>query len=176
MADTHKDLNYLRFYYASQDSLKDKDILKNQAFDQYKNNVAGLFFFPAAFQLMQISRYNRPEMATQYYFLRRMKIVSLLGATAAIYLERQQLEKKWDYYNKFYPEPTQLQRTLVEEAAMFKEREARGLTEQSLQDKKFIDPVTQKTYEQMYQLPPTNTMEGNADVNPSSIQNHYGSS
>ena len=29
MADTHKDLDYLRFYYASEESLKDKDALKN---------------------------------------------------------------------------------------------------------------------------------------------------
>ena len=126
--------------------------------------------------MMQIARYNRPEMSAQYYFFRRMKIFSLLGASAAIYLEKQQLEKKWEYYDKFYPEPTQLQRTLVEEAAMFKEREARGITETSLEEKKFIDPRTQKTYEQMYQLPPTPTLEGNADANPASIKTHYGSS
>ena len=35
MADTHKDLEWLRFYYASEESLKDKDLLKNQAFAQY---------------------------------------------------------------------------------------------------------------------------------------------
>ena len=29
MADTHKDLDYLRYYYASEESLKDKDSLKN---------------------------------------------------------------------------------------------------------------------------------------------------
>ena len=45
-------------------------------------------------------------MQDQYYFLRRMKIFSLLGASAAIYLEKQKLEKKWEYYDKFYPEPT----------------------------------------------------------------------
>ena len=36
MADTHKDLEYLRFFYASEDSLKDKDILKNEAFNKYQ--------------------------------------------------------------------------------------------------------------------------------------------
>ena len=36
MADTHKDLDYLRFYCASEESLKDKDLLKNQAFEKYK--------------------------------------------------------------------------------------------------------------------------------------------
>ena len=67
---------------------------------------------------------------------------SILGSFAAIYMEKLSLEKKWDYYDKFYPEPTQLQRTLVEEAYMMKEREARGLTEESMEDKRVIDPET----------------------------------
>ena len=48
MADTRKELPYLRFYHASNDSLKDKDILKHQAFEKYKSNVAWLFFIPAS--------------------------------------------------------------------------------------------------------------------------------
>ena len=35
MADTHKDLDYLKFFYSSEESLKDKDILKNQAYTKY---------------------------------------------------------------------------------------------------------------------------------------------
>ncbi len=30
MADNHKDLEWLRFFYASDESLKDKDILNNE--------------------------------------------------------------------------------------------------------------------------------------------------
>ena len=37
---------------------------------------------------------------------------------------------------------------------MFKEREARGIKEKTLEEKKVIDPETQKMYEQMYMLPP----------------------
>ena len=48
MADTHKDLEYLRFFFASDESLKDKDILKNEAFTKYQHNVAMLFLAPAA--------------------------------------------------------------------------------------------------------------------------------
>ena len=47
MADTHKDLDYLRFFFASEESLKDKDILKNQAFSNYQKNAAMLFAIPA---------------------------------------------------------------------------------------------------------------------------------
>ena len=59
MADTHKDLDYLRFYYVSEESLKDKDYLKNQAFEKYKQNVGLLFAVPAALQLAHIGTVNR---------------------------------------------------------------------------------------------------------------------
>ena len=35
MSDTHKDLDYLRFYFASEESLKDKDLLKSESFNEY---------------------------------------------------------------------------------------------------------------------------------------------
>ena len=61
-------------------------------------------------------------------------------------------------------------------AKMFKEREARGIREKTLEEKKIIDPETQKLYEQMYMLPPQRFPEGEQDVNPASIGNHYGKS
>ena len=47
MADTHKDLDYLRYYHASEESLLDKDLMKAQAFDKYTTNVNVLFAIPA---------------------------------------------------------------------------------------------------------------------------------
>ena len=35
MADTIKDLNFLRYYYSSEESLMDKDILKHEAWKTY---------------------------------------------------------------------------------------------------------------------------------------------
>ncbi len=51
MADLVKDVKYLRYYYSSEDSLKDKDILKNQSFQNYATKVSSLFLIPAAFQV-----------------------------------------------------------------------------------------------------------------------------
>jgi hypothetical protein len=51
MADLVKDVKYLRYYYSSEDSLKDKDILKNQSFQKYATRVGTLFLLPAAFQV-----------------------------------------------------------------------------------------------------------------------------
>ena len=49
MADLTKDLDYLRYYYSSDASLKDKDLLKTQAFEKYERNVSALFLVPATF-------------------------------------------------------------------------------------------------------------------------------
>ena len=47
MADTHKDLDALRYYFASESSLKDKDRLKNAAYADYKTRVVALASLPA---------------------------------------------------------------------------------------------------------------------------------
>lgn len=51
MADLVKDVKYLRYYYTSEDQLKDKDILKNQSFQKYASSVSTLFLVPSVFQL-----------------------------------------------------------------------------------------------------------------------------
>ena len=92
---------------------------------------------------MQISKINQAGFANQYRFLRQMKLFALMGATACVFLEKDKLEKKWRYYERFYPEPTQLQKTLVQEAYLVKERDARGIVDKTLEEKKYIDPETE---------------------------------
>ena len=115
-------------------------------------------------------------MIHNFRYARNLKIFSLIGATACVWNEKLTMEKKWRYYDRFYPEPTQLQRSLVQEAQIFKEREALGIQEKSLSEKRIINPETQKIYEQMYQLPPQRYPEAEQDFNPAAIKTHYGSS
>ena len=51
MGDLVKDVKYLRYYHSSDDSLKDKDILKNQTFTRYSKHVSTLFMIPFGLQL-----------------------------------------------------------------------------------------------------------------------------
>ena len=132
--------------------------------------------FPALLQLLQITKINKAAELGTYKYLRQLKMVALLGAGAACMYEKYYLEKKWMYYDRFYPEPTQLQRSLVQEAHMFADRESRGVVEQTLEERSVLDPETAKIYESMYQLAPQTFAEPEADVNPASIQSHYGSS
>ena len=102
---------------------------------------------PAALQVAQISTINRSSQVSLFKYVRHLKVLALMGSFACVWHEKHTLEKKWQYYNRFYPEPTQLQRSLVTEAQMYREREAMGVKEESIQDKAHIDPDTQKRYE-----------------------------
>ena len=119
---------------------------------------------------------NTPSKAGLHKWFRQCKFVAFFGALAAIGHEKYMLDKKFAYYNKFYPEPTHLQRSLVQEAQMFKKREALGIPEKSMDDKKYLDPETQKKYEQFYMLPPQRNPEAEQDQNPAVVGSHWGKS
>ena len=85
-------------------------------------------------------------------------------------LQKWDLEKKWTYLNRVYPEPTELQKTLYRDAMMFKEQKYQ---EKSIEERTKLDATTVKIYEQMYRLPAQNTLEPDEDVNAASIKTHY---
>ena len=120
---------------------------------------------------------NKPSRIQYYRYFRNVKLFTFFGSFAAIFNEKLLLEKKWRYFDRVYPEPTQLQRTLIAEAEVVRDLEAAGkLKEKSLDDKRHIDPETLKVYESMYQLPPQRYPDAEKDWNPSKIKSHYGSS
>ena len=105
---------------------------------KYSNNCSILFAVPAYFQMQQLRYLNCPVSAAHYRYYRYLKTFALIGATFCWFMEKSHLEKKWAYYNRYYPEPTQLQKSLSIEAQIAKEREARGFVEQTLEEKKII--------------------------------------
>ena len=50
MADLMKDVNYLRFYFSSDDAQKDKDWCKNAAYESYSRKATALFSVPLLLQ------------------------------------------------------------------------------------------------------------------------------
>ena len=80
MSDLVKDIKYLRYYYTSEDSLKDKDILKNKSYFKYVKRVEYLFLVPLTFQLWQISLVNNLDKVALYNKVRVFKILTLVGA------------------------------------------------------------------------------------------------
>jgi hypothetical protein len=85
--------------------------------------------------------------------VRAFKTITFAGALALGTYEMWSLRKQWTYYDRFYPEPTELQKTLLRDAMMFKERtyQASSIDEKLL---KVEDPEVRLIYSQMYQLPP----------------------
>ena len=122
MSDLLKEVNYLRYYFASDDAMKDKDFCKNEAFQEYSNKTQALFVIPMAFQMWQISLANVAEKVSLYKQVRMFKSAAFIGACSIGLWEYSNLRKKMTMYDRFYPEPTELQRKLMLEAAMFKEQ------------------------------------------------------
>ena len=170
MSDLVKDIKYLRFYHQPNDALKDKDILKNQSFRKYAHNVQTLFLIPLGLQFWQLLLVNNVEKASIYRRVRIMKCLTFVAAVGLSTNEKLKLEKQWDFYNRFYAEPTELQKQLFREAMLFKE----GVYQQkSDEERTKLDADTAKVYEQLYRLPAQRYPDADDNPNPPSIQTHY---
>ena len=166
MGDLVKDVKYLRFYHTSEEMSKDKDILKNQTFDAYSNRVGTLFLLPLGFQFWQLTLVNNFEKLALYRKVRVLKALSFMGAVAFGVKEKLNLEYQWQYYDRFYPEATELQKTLTREAMAFKEGAFQTSTPQ-------LDLDTERIYESMYRLPAQSYPDPDDNPNPPTIKKHY---
>ena len=121
MSDLAQQAKYLRYYYTSEETLQDKDIQKNQTYEQYAQRVGALFLVPLGIQFWQLSLVNNFEKAALYRKVRILKTLTFGGALMLGLHQKWDLEKKWTYLNRIYPEPTELQKTLYRDAMIFKE-------------------------------------------------------
>ena len=81
------------------------------------------------------------------------------------------LRKKMNYYDRFYPEPTELQRKLAQEALIYKEK---AYKEESIEERmaKVQDPEMALRYSQFYQLAPQNHNIAEEEFNAADHQQH----
>ena len=66
MSDLLKEVNYLRFFYSSDDAAKDKDWCKNDAIAKYQTKMGSLFAVPIIFQFWQIALTNQADKLAMY--------------------------------------------------------------------------------------------------------------
>ena len=146
-------MNYLRYFHTSEASLKDKDILKNEAFMTNEARIRRVMFVPFLAQIWQLTLINQPEMLSLYRRVRVFKTAAFLGALAIATNDLIDVKKKWQYYDRFYPEMTELQKQLTREAQMFKENTWKAPT---LEERfaKLDDADTRMIYKQMYLMAP----------------------
>ena len=170
MGDLVNNVKYLRYYFTSDDNLKDKDILKNQTFQKYSQRIGTLFLLPFTFQLWQIYLVNNVERLALYRKVRVLKALTFVGALALGVNDKINLEYQWQYYDRFYPEATELQKTLTRDALAFKESQYEVPSEE---DRTKLDTDTAKIYEQMYRLPPQRIPDPDENPNAPTIQNHW---
>lgn len=122
MSDLSGDARFLKYHYSTEDSLLDKDYEKDKSFNKLYDTVFQLFTIPIALQVAQIYYINVPEKALLYNKLKMLKVVTALGAFGFGYYELYKYDKYMTFLNRFYPEPTQLQKGLYRDALLFKER------------------------------------------------------
>ena len=63
---------------------------------------------PFFFQLWQLSLVNHPDSIQLYRRVRILKAATFLGAVALSSYELVNMRKQWTYYDRFYPEATEL--------------------------------------------------------------------
>ena len=108
MADLIKDVNFLRYYFTSDDASKDKDFCKNDVYMAYENKMKTLFMVPVGFQAWQIALTNVAGRESMYKQVRLFKCAAMMGACSLGLWEYTNLRKKMTFYDRFYPEPTEL--------------------------------------------------------------------
>ena len=96
-----------------------------------------------------------------------------LGASLAFAMyETSNLNQRWKYLDRLYPEPTQLQKTLNTEAMQQKEHTAHvaSIEERML---KLNDPNIRTQYSQFYQLAPQRHKDEWRDPNAPAHKEHW---
>lgn len=128
------------------------------------------FIVPLVFQFWQLLLVNNLEKADLYRKVRIFKALTFVGALGVGLYERGKIEKYWTYVNRFYPEPTELQKSLYRDAMMFKEK---NYQPKPVEEKLKLDTETVKIYEQLYRLPPVTDSPAETDPNPPSMKPHW---
>ena len=106
------------------------------------------------------------EKLALYRKVRVLKALTFVGALALGINDKINLEYQWQYYDRFYPEATELQKTLTRDALAFKESQFEAPSEE---ERTRLDTDTAKIYEQMYRLPPQRNPDPDENVNAPTI-------
>ena len=107
MSQLLRNIHAMEHQWVSNESLIDKDNQKNQAYARFAKNVQNLFIFPLAFQFWQLYLVNNTTRIRLYNQVRQLKVLSLGAALTFSVFELSDLNKRWAYLNRLYPEPTQ---------------------------------------------------------------------
>ena len=119
MSDLSSRLNRLKQFYITKGSVREKDLQKEETYVKYCNAVSLGLAFPLGFQIYQIFLINKPDNVAKYNKIRQLKWASVMVATGLGLYHLFDLDKKWEYLDRFYPEKSEYQKNLAREAEMF---------------------------------------------------------
>ena len=152
MSNLTLDVNKLKSGYVSEKSLYDKDWLKDEAYLKFSFSTKLLFAAPMGLQVYQFLLAGNPAAKSHYASIAKYKWFSFVGALTYGLWAHFRLYDKWTLINREYPEPTQYQKTLKNEAKLFKLRNEKEKEYDS--NKSELGIFENITYQQMYTLEP----------------------
>ena len=144
MTDLTKDVNRLKLVFVPKGATRDKDLLKEESYNQYCGKVCAFFGPALGLQIYQMSLINKPDMITRYTRVAQFKL------------------------NRFYPEPTEFQKNLSREADLFLYRKE---NEKEFENKTDLGIRERMIYKQMYKLNPNLSMIPQGDIKPVDFKN-----
>ena len=169
MSDLIKDVDRLKRFYVSPDMLREKDVLKDEVYRKTTDRIALVSTVPLLAQLYQISLVGVPERFALYRRVASFKWFSFAAAIGIMVKENSDLMKKWRYFDRYFPEPTGLQRAIRDEAALIKEYGYQAPDPENIE----MDSRTRTVYERMYELDPSNEVGPDEETNPVEPARHY---
>ena len=172
MADLMNEVNFLRYYHTASSAVHDKDVLKNETYETYSNKISMLMAPCLALQMWQLSLTGLEANLAMYRKVRIFKSAAVIGACVFGSMELVKFQKQMTYLNRFYPEPTELQKSLEREAFSYKENEYK---EKSIAERMAVvsDAEAIHSYQRFYSLGPQGFPEGEQDFNAAEHEEHH---
>ena len=167
MSDLQGHLERMKLFYVDSNSLRLKDLEKHDAYVSFSQKLHWMWVFPVGATFWQASLTNVTGKAGQFATVKAVKWCMFVGALTFGFMEYHNLNQKWRFLNRYYPEATQYQRSLETEAQMFKEQQ---LQEVPYKNVKYTGVVAGHLYDQMYQLPKMVNVNPDWDVNAADIK------
>ena len=167
MADLTPNINRLRKSYVNTGMLREKDLEKEETYQKYASKVNILMAIPISLQVYQCMLINKAESLGRYNTVRQLKWFSLVAALGLGLNEMFELNKKWQYLDRLYPEQTAYQKSFTEQAELFKINQG---MDKNVPDKKELLPRERSTYRKMYSLGPSPGYQGEKNHLPNDMK------
>ena len=122
MSDITRDINSIKQNFIFKGDLREKDLEKTRYYGVYSKTVVLLTSIPIGLQIYQATLINKAESLEKYNRIRQLKWAGAVVALSFGVHSLFDLDKKWQFLERLFPEMSEYQKNLSREAQLFKIR------------------------------------------------------